>query len=117
MILINYWLNFKQVHQRSSILEELTEISKTFPNDADLLGAVRGLVFLHDTYHFDVGDLTEGIVRYRTLNGLKRALVGKEKLQLDDIFVLAGQVLCFKVLNLNRTFDKWDHFGGKDISD
>jgi hypothetical protein len=51
------------------------------------------------------------------LNGLKRALIGREKLQLDDIFVLAGQVSCFKVLNLNRTFDKWDQFVGKDISD
>ncbi len=98
MILLNFLLNFKQVHQRSSILEELTDRSKTFPNDDDLLGAVRGLVFLHDTYHFDVGDLTEGTVRYRTLNGLKRALIGREKLQLDDIFVLAGQVSCFQVV-------------------
>jgi hypothetical protein len=51
------------------------------------------------------------------LNGWKRALIGREKLQLDDIFVLAGQVSCFKVLNLDSTFDKWDHFGGKVISD
>ena len=58
-----------------------------------MAGAVRGLLFLQDTYNYNITAATQGALEYKTLEGNLRKLKGKEKMEIDDLFVLAGQVI------------------------
>ena len=72
---------------------EILNCSNIFPNEDDLGGAVRGLLFLQDTYNYNITAATQGVLEYKTLEGNVRKLKGKEKMEIDDLFVLAGQVI------------------------
>ena len=74
-------------------MKEIRNCSSKFPNGEDLEGAVRGLLFLQDTYNYNITAAMQGVIEYRTLDGNAAKLRGKEKLEIDDLFVLAEQVL------------------------
>ena len=49
-------------------------------------------MFLHDTYDFDVEAATNGVLEYKLLDGRIRKLTSNEKLDFEDVSVLATQV-------------------------
>jgi prolyl 4-hydroxylase len=106
------------------ILTSLNETSSDFPDQEDFNGAVKGMVMLHETYEFHLDSTTEGKIVYLTSDQMFKEFQGREKLQVDDLYLMsekaksqllydvgieflrAGFILADKVKPTNSTMKK-----------
>eukprot|EP00095_Tigriopus_kingsejongensis_P001288 maker-scaffold359_size197282-snap-gene-0.29 protein:Tk01288 transcript:maker-scaffold359_size197282-snap-gene-0.29-mRNA-1 annotation:"hypothetical protein" len=72
------------------------DFNGTFGDVEDYLGAVKGMVFLHDTYSFDLNKLSKGLIASKTYPHGPLLLRSQHSLGFFDFLKFAKQAFAFK---------------------
>ncbi len=88
-------VNVTKAKQSETLKEQrrLEDLSHTLPNKSDFDGALKGLIFLHDTYRFSLTSAANGILRTSQRQFPSHVYRG---LDFEDFFLLTKQAFRFK---------------------